>query len=272
MRVSLNEPVLVENRPGASTRIAIENVKNAKADGKTILLGAMLPFYMFPMTYERLNYDFDKDFVSVAGLASVPSVVSTSPNQPYKTIAEYIEWLKRNPTQSSVGLTNLGGGLHFAVLGMAQTVGLPMVPVTYKGGAPLATDVMAGHIPLGTDALASQLELHRSGKIRILGVTGNKRVHWLPDVPTLKEAGMPSFERANNLYGAYVPSGTPADVVKKLEAAFLGAMQSAKVKARLEQTGLEPAATPGATMTRMMGEERTYWAPIVKASGFKADN
>lgn len=272
LRVTLNEAVVVENRPGASTLIAIENVKNARPDGKTVLLGAMLPFFMFPMTYEKLNYDFDKDFVSVAGLANVPSVVSTSPGQPYKTIGEYAEWLRRNPTQASVGLTNLGGALHFAVLGMAQATGVTMVPVTYKGGAPLATDLMAGHIPLGTDALAGQLELHRSGRIRILGVTGTRRVHWLPDVPTLQEGGVDSFAHANNLYGAFVPARTPPGMVRKLEAAVLAAMQSRSVQARLDQIGLEPAAVPGATMTRMMGEERSYWAPIVKASGFKASN
>jgi tripartite-type tricarboxylate transporter receptor subunit TctC len=271
LRGSLKEPVLVESRPGASTRISIEAVKTARPDGRTILIGATPPFVLFPMTYARLNYDVDKDFIPVAHLANVPSVVSTGADQPYKTIPEYVAWIKKNPAQGSVGMTNLGGGLHFSVLQLSKAIGVPLTAVTYRGGAPLATDIIGDHVPLGVDALASQLELHRSGKLRILGVAGTKRLSWLPDVPTLKEAGYDAFDRANTSYAAFVPAGTPKDVVAKLETAFLAAMRSAHVRGQIERMGLDATGLPGSEVTRTMNEDREYWRPIVKASGFKSE-
>ncbi len=272
LRTTLKEPVLVENRPGASTRIAIEAVKTARPDGRTILIGATPPFVLFPMTYARLNYDVDKDCVPVAHLANVPSVVSAGADQPFKTIPEYVAWVRKNPAGGSVGMTNLGGGLHFSVLQLSKAIGVPLTPVTYRGGAPLATDIIGAHVPLGADALASQLELHRSGKLRILGVAGTKRLSWLPDVPTIRESGYDAFDRANASYAAFVPAATPKDVAAKLETAFLAAMRSPQVRAQVDRMGLEPTGLPGAEVKRIMAEDRAYWRPIVEASGFKSED
>lgn len=272
MRTTLKEPVLVENRPGASTRISIEAVKAARPDGRTILLGSTPPFVLFPMTYARLNYDVDKDFLPVAHLAIVPSVLSAGAGQPFKTVPEYVAWIKKNPAGASVGLTNLGGGLHFSVLQLSKAIGVPLAPVTYKGGAPLATDLVGGHVPLSADALASQLELHRAGKLRVLGVAGTRRLSWLPDVPTIKESGYDAFDRANAAYAAFVPAGTPKDVAARLEAALLAAMRNPQVRAQVDRMGLEPTGLPGAEVTRIMNEDRAYWRPIVKASGFRSED
>ncbi|WPH23592.1 tripartite tricarboxylate transporter substrate-binding protein [Variovorax paradoxus] len=272
LRTTLKEPVLVENRPGASTRISIEAVKAARPDGRTILLGSTPPFVLFPMTYARLNYDVDKDFIPVAHLAIVPSVLSAGAGQPFKTVPEYVAWIRKNPAGASVGLTNLGGGLHFSVLQLSKAIGVPLAPVTYKGGAPLATDLVGGHIPLSADALASQLELHRAGKLRVLGVAGTRRLSWLPDVPTIKESGYDAFDRANAAYAAFVPAGTPKDVAARLEAALLAAMRNPQVRAQIDRMGLEPTGLPGAEVTRIMNEDRAYWRPIVKASGFRSED
>ncbi|AGU52835.1 putative Bug-like extra-cytoplasmic solute receptor, TTT-family [Variovorax paradoxus B4] len=272
LRTTLKEPVLVENRPGASTRISIEAVKAARPDGRTILLGSTPPFVLFPMTYARLNYDVDKDFIPVAHLAIVPSVLSAGADQPFRTVPEYVAWIRKNPAGASVGLTNLGGGLHFSVLQLSKAIGVPLAPVTYKGGAPLATDIVGGHVPLGADALASQLELHRTGKLRVLGVAGTRRLSWLPDVPTIKESGYDAFDRANAAYAAFVPAGTPKDVAAKLEVALLAAMRNPQVRAQVDRMGLEPTGLPGAEVTRIMNEDRAYWRPIVKASGFRSED
>ncbi|BEP51681.1 MULTISPECIES: tripartite tricarboxylate transporter substrate-binding protein [Variovorax] len=272
LRATLKEPVLVENRPGASTRISIEAVKAARPDGRTILLGSTPPFVLFPMTYARLNYDVDKDFIPLAHLAIVPSVLSAGAGQPFRTVPEYVAWIKKNPAGASVGLTNLGGGLHFSVLQLSKAIGVPLAPVTYKGGAPLATDIVGGHVPLAADALASQLELHRAGKLRILGVAGTRRLSWLPDVPTIKESGYDAFDRANAAYAAFVPAGTPKDVAARLEAALLAAMRNPQVRAQVDRMGLEPTGLPGAEVTRIMNEDRAYWRPIVKASGFRSED
>ena len=271
LRTGGEEQVLVDNRPGAATRISIEYVKRAAPDGRTVLLSSNAPLVIFPMTYRQLAYDVDRDFVPVAHLAEVPTVISAGADRPYKTLQDYVSWVRANPSQGSVGLTNLGGTLHFAVIGMAKTVGVPLTPVAYKGGAPLVTDLVGGHVPLSADALASQMELHRGGKVRILAVSGMRRNASLPDVPTAHEAGIDAFDHANASYSAFVPAGTPAPVVQRLERAFVAAMQLPQVRSAMTRAGLEATGLPGAAVKRMLSEERDFWRPLVQASGFRSD-
>jgi len=272
LRLGGEEQVLVENKPGAATRISIEYAKKSTPNGRTVLLSSNAPLILFPMTYRQLAYDVDRDFIPVAHLAEVPTVISTGADRPYKTLQEYAAWVRANPTQASVGLTSLGGLLHFAVLGMAKSVGVPLKPVPYKGGAPLVTDLIGGHIPLSTDALGSQLELYRAGKVRILAVSGTRRNPALPDVPTAREAGIDGFDHANASYSAFVPAGTPADVVQRLEKAFVAAMQKPEVKAAMTRTGLEATGLPGAAVARTLKTEREFWRPVVQASGFRSED
>jgi len=264
--------VLVENKPGASTRISIDYVRTSAPNGRTILLSSNAPLVIFPMTYRSLNYDVDRDFIAVAHLAEVPTVISAAADRPYRSLRDYIGWVRENPTRANVGLTSLGGTLHFAVLGMGRELGIALTPIPYKGGAPLVTDLVGGHVSLSTDALASQLELHRSGKVRILALSGTKRIAALPDVPTAREAGINAFDHANAAYGAYVPAGTPPDVVKKLESALIAAVRSPQVKEALSRGGLEASGLPGKDLARILDEERRFWRPIVQASGFRSED
>ena len=272
LRASGEEQVLVENKPGASTRISIDYVRTAAPNGRTVLLSSNAPLVIFPMTYRSLNYDVDRDFIAVAHLAEVPTVVSAGADQPYRSLQDYIAWARAHPTQANVGLTSLGGALHFAVLGMGRELGLPLTPIPYKGGAPLVTDLVGGQVSLSTDALASQLELHRSGKVRILAVSGLTRNAALPDVPTVHEAGLKAFDHANAAYGAYVPTGTPPDVVRKLESSLIAAMRSPQVKEVLGRAGLGATGLPGKDLHRVLDEERHFWRPIVQASGFRSED
>ncbi len=272
LRAAGEEQVLVENKPGASTRISIDTVRTAAPNGRTVLLSSNAPLVIFPMTYRSLNYDVDRDFIAVAHLAEVPTVVSAGADRPYRSLQDYIAWARAHPAQANVGLTSLGGALHFAVLGMARELGLPLTPIPYKGGAPLVTDLVGGHVSLSTDALASQLELHRSGKLRILAVSGLTRNAALPDVPTLHEAGVKAFDHANAAYGAYVPTGTPPDVVRKLESALIAAMRTPQVKEVLGRAGLGATGLPGQDLRRVLDEERRFWRPIVQASGFRGED
>jgi tripartite-type tricarboxylate transporter receptor subunit TctC len=272
LRAGGEEQVLVENKPGASTRISIDYVRTAPANGRTVLLSSNAPLILFPMTYRSLNYDVDRDFIAVAHLAEVPTVVSTAANRPYRTLPDYIAWARANPTQANIGLTSLGGALHFAVIGMGRELGLPFTPIPYKGGAPLATDLVGGQVSLSTDALGSQLELHRSGKLRILAVSGLARNPTLPDVPTVHESGIKAFDHANAAYGAYVAAGTPPEVVRKLEAALMAAVRNPQVKDVLGRAGLGATGLPGKDLRRVLDEERRFWRPIVQASGFRSED
>lgn len=272
LRVSLDEPVVVENKPGASSRLSIDHVKNARADGRTILIASTPPFVLFPMTYSRLSYDVDRDFVPVAHLAYVPMVLSTGAQQPYRTLPEYMTWLREHPDKGSIGLTNLGGTLHFSILSLAKESGATLNAVSYRGGAPLVTDLIGGHIPAATDALASHLELHRAGKVRILAVAGARRLKWLPDVPTFAEAGYRGFDYANASFAAFVPAGTAGDVAARLEQALVAAVKTPAVRERLDRMGLDVTGQSGTEVRRVMQAERTFWRPVVAASGFKSED
>jgi len=271
LRLAGEEQVIVDNRPGAATRISIDYVKRSPPNGRTVLLSSNAPLILFPMTYRQLAYDVDRDFLPVAQLAEVPTVISTGADRPYKTLQEYVSWVRANPSQANVGLTNLGGFLHFATLGMGKSVGVPLNPVAYKGGAPLVTDLIGGHIPLSTDALGSQLELQRAGKVRILAVSGTRRIASLPDVPTAREAGINAFDHANASYSAFVPAGTPPQVVQRLERAFVAAMQRPEVRNQMTRVGLEATGLPGAAVSRALRTEREIWRPLVQASGFRSE-
>jgi len=272
LRAGGEEQVLVENKPGASTRISIDYVRTAAPNGRTVLLSSNAPLVIFPMTYRSLNYDLDRDFIPVAHLVEVPTVISTAADRPYRSLRDYVAWVREDPSRGSVGLSSLGGLLHFSVLGMGRELGLTLTPVPYKGGAPLVTDLVGGHVPLSSDALASQMELHRSGKVRILAVSGTKRLDALPDVPTAREAGVNAFDHANAAYGAYVPAGTPPDVVQKLESALIAALRNPQVKEAVNRGGLVATGLPGKDLRRILEEERRFWRPIVQASGFRSED
>ncbi|MDR7150966.1 tripartite-type tricarboxylate transporter receptor subunit TctC [Hydrogenophaga palleronii] len=272
LRASSGETVLVENRPGAATRIAIDHVKRAPADGRTVLLASSAPFIIFPMTYKRIDYDVERDFQPVAHLVDVPTVISTASSSPYQTVDQYATWVRSHPGNGNVGLTSLGGALHFSILAFSKAIDVPLTPVPYKGGAQLVSNVVGGHVPLATDALASQLQLHHAGRVRILAVSGTQRNRALPDVPTLKETGIDAFAHANAWYGAYVPAKTPKAVVQQLEKAFVAAVQQPHVQAQLQSAGLEPTGRDAAAVASQLRAERDFWRPIVKSSGFKSED
>ena len=136
----------------------------------------------------------------------------------------------------------------------------------------LVTDLVGGHVPLSTDALGSQLELYRGGKVRILAVSGTRRNPSVPDIPTVREAGVDGFDHANASYSAFVPAGTPADVVQRLEKAFVAAMQKQEVKAAMTRAGLEATGLPGSAVVRALNAEREFWRPLVQASGFRSES
>ncbi|MGY2490779.1 tripartite tricarboxylate transporter substrate-binding protein [Cupriavidus sp. CP313] len=272
LRVSLDAPVLVENRPGASARLALENVMRAPPDGKTVLISPVAPITIFPLTYKRLPYDPDKDLVPVAYLADVPLVASAGVNQPYRTMQEYLAWVKRQPGKGGVGLVTLGGSIHFGVLSLSKAIGVPLLPTAYRGAVMMLTDEIGGTLPLGIDAVAGQMELYRAGKIRFLGVTGTRRSALLPDVPTLAEAGAPGFEAASGWYAAFVPAGTQPATVARIEKALLDAVKDPAVREKMSALGMEMNGKSGEALRNLIQVQRAQWKPVVEASGFTASD
>jgi tripartite-type tricarboxylate transporter receptor subunit TctC len=259
--------VIVENRPGASARLALDYVKRAKPDGKTVFIGPSPLFTIFPLTYKKLSYDADKDLVPAAVLTDVPTVVAAGVQQPYKNMKEYMDWARRNPDKASLGLATIGSAGHLGTIALGKAAGVAITPAAYRGASPMLVDVM-----IGWDAVASMMPLYKGGKLQFLGVSGTRRAKALPDVPTMKEQGFSQYDYATSWYGVFVPAGTQPDVLAKVEKMFLAASANPSTAAKLEALGLEVAARPGQEARHRIQMERAAWRPIVEATGFVAED
>ncbi|WP_051237135.1 tripartite tricarboxylate transporter substrate-binding protein [Ottowia thiooxydans] len=268
---TLGESVVVENRPGAGNLIGLEYTKSQPADGRTIFLTSPSPFNLYPLTYKKLNYDADKDFIPVAEVAEFTNSFVTSVNQSFKTLPGYIEEVKKNPAKAQIGVTALGSGNHMATVILSGLVGVKLEPVTYKGGALIMNDLMGGHLPMGLDNSGSFIQSHHAGKIKVIATTGPQRSRALPDVPTLGELGLKGFEMANGWYAFYVRAGTPRATVDKLESAFLKAAADPKMKEKFAPMGLEINGRSGASVSSRITAEREAWRPVVLKSGYQTE-
>jgi len=270
LKSELGQSVIVENKPGAGTQIALQTVARSAPDGNTILISPAPPFVLFPMTYDNLPYDPDADLIPVAHLADTPLVASTSSHSPYSTMGEYLAWVKQHPDNVGVGMVSLGGTVHFGLLELNRHSGLNLMPIAYKGASGMLTDEIGGVLPVGVDTVAATSELVKAGKIKYLGVTGTTRSALIPDVPTMTESGAPGFERSSGWYAAFVPADTPKTVTDRLETALIKIVKDPAFSDRLALLGMASTGKPGAELATMIQEQRQAWVPVVKASGFKA--
>lgn len=262
---------IVENRTGAATRIAIEYVKNAEADGSVMLFTPDFPMTVYPFSFRSLNYDPVRDFTAVAPAAKSALAFSVGPAVPaeIKTLSDFVTWAKANPDKATYATTAAGGTPHFTGLMLSQDSKVPMTPVHYKGGAPALQDLIGGHVSSSINPVGETLPFAKAGSVRVLAVTSPQRSVFLPDVPTMKESGYNVVIEA--WLGVLVPSKTPVDVVAKLNQAVKQAFSAPDVVEKLAVLGNEPAYQTPAEFAVTLRADLERWAPIVKASGFVAD-
>lgn len=262
--------VIVENKPGASARIAVEYVKNAPPDGSVMLLTPDFPMTLYPHSFKSLNYDPVKDFIAVGPAAKGMLAFSIGPALPdgVKTLSGFIQWCRDEPRKASYATTSAGGTPHFTGVMLANEAGVPMTPVHYRGGAPALQDLLGGHVPASVNPITEVLDVAKSGSIRILAVTGAKRSPFLPDVPTFKEAGYNVV--AESWTGVWLPAHTADDIVGALSSAMREASQSKRMVEALARFGSEPTFQTPAEFSGTIKSEIARWAPVVKASGFVA--
>ncbi|MCC6209607.1 MAG: tripartite tricarboxylate transporter substrate binding protein [Burkholderiales bacterium] len=269
LRVSLDSAVIVENRPGAATMVAMDVVKKSPPDGRSILLNTPSPFTIFPYTYPKLDYDPERDFVPVSQLVTYPLAFSTGANSPYKNFDEYRRWVKAESGRGKVGVPGLGSTAHFAILELGKALAVTdMIAVAYKGSVPLVADEMGGHIPAGMDSFGSKLQQYRKGNVTLLAITGKARSRLAPEVPTFGEVGVKGLDFPPGWYGAFVRAGTPAQEVEKLGRAMNDAIRDPQVRKLLETHGVEVVGSSSAELKAIMEAELKFWKPVVAASGF----
>lgn len=263
--------VLVDNKPGASARLAWDVVKKSKADGLTLYLAPSPLLTILPLTYRTPGYDAEKDLVPVALLVEIPTAVVTRASQPYSSMKQYVEWAKKNPSKATLGLATIGSSGHLGAFALAKAQGFDVTPVAYRGASPMLIDVVGGELSMGWDAAASMMPLYKGGKIKFLGLSGDKRLPALPDVPTAKEQGFSEFVAATSWYAVYAPAATPPAALAALERSFLAAAAKPELARSLEAAGLVAHAEGRAELAQRAQRERRNWEPIVKAAGIVVD-
>lgn len=271
MKMSLGNPVIVDNRAGANGFIAAEALKNARPDGKTLMIAPIAVTVFAPFTHANLRYDPVKDFAPVSLAANFQFALAVGPSSPVKTLPEHIAWLRANPAQAAYGLPLAGGPGHFLGVMVARETGVNLTFVPYKGGGPLVTDLIGGQVPAAIALVSDMLKQHQAGKLRILAVFGPKRSPVAPDVPTFQELGFAAIEGGLGWHAFHTTAGTPRPTIDRLSTAIAAAVKAPEVSERLVALGVEPVGSTPDELARRIAEDIAKWGPAVKASGFRAD-
>lgn len=271
LQQALGQPVLVENRPGAGGNIGADFVAKSVPDGYTLVIGAIATHAINPWLFASLPYDPIRDFRHVALIVQVPNVLVVNNELPAKSVGELVALAKRRPGQLDFASGSTGSTGHLAGEMFKLMTGTYLVHIPYKGAAPAVTDLMAGRVHLMFDNLASALPNVKAGKVRALAVTTLKRSGFLPEMPTLDEAGLKGFDMTT-WWGVMAPAKTPDAVVQRLNAEIFKALEMSDVKERLRAMGSETPAvrTPEAFSAFVAAELKTY-GELVKRSGAKPD-
>jgi len=267
MRVTLNQPVVVENRPGAAGQIAMNALKAAPPDGATLVMTPLVTVVTAPHIFDNLQYDAFADFAPVSHTANFLFAFGVNAQVPANTLAEYVALVKREAKYGNYSSAAPGSLPHFFSLLFAERAGLAMNHIGYKGSAQAMIDLLGGQIAAFMGVVSDLAPQHKAGKLRVLATSGAQRARDLPEVPTFKELGY-AIEGAG-WYAAYAPWKTPKDTVERLSAAINEAIRSPELRQKIEAMGLEPTGTTPAELARIHRSDYEKWGPVIKASGFK---
>ena len=268
MSAALGQQIVIDNRPGAGGVIGEDNVAKAAGDGYTVLYDASA-FSVNP-ALRKLPFDATKDFIPVSLVATAPQILVVPENAPYKTVAEFLDFARKNPGKLSFASAGGGTGSHLAGEALNEQAKVNLMHVPYKGGAPALTDLMGGQVSAYFGNVASTLSYVKSGKLRALAVSSTRRVPALPDTPTLGESGLPGYNVVE-WNGVFLPKGTPPDIVQKLGKAVQAAVNDPTVRQKLLQLGLEPAGTAPEAFARFVQDETGRVSALVRARNIRVD-
>jgi len=263
------QPVIVDNRPGASANIGAELLVKSPPDGYTLFCASTI-HTINPSLYSKLAYDPVRDFAPITLIAATSQVLAVHPSVPVKTVKEFIAYAKKHPGELNYSSAGNGSQPHLTAEMFKARTGINIVHVPYKGAPPAMSDLLAGHVALTFATSPSAVPHVKSGKLRALGVSTAKRIAALPDVPTIDEAGVPGFEAsgANGLVG---PAGMPPEVVAKLNAAVVRIVREPAMSKFLSEQGADPWTTTPSEYGAYLKSEVAKWAKAVKDSGARID-
>lgn len=261
--------VVVENKGGAGGNIGTEAVARSEADGYTLLLGALGPLTANEALYPKLPFNPGRDFTPLALAAVVPLIMVAHPSFPANTVAEAVKLLRASPGKFSYASAGNGTPQHLAAEMFKQLTGSAVVHIPYRGSGPALNDVMGGQVPLLFEASPAVLPLIKAGRVKALAVTTRERIASLPQVPTLKEAGIEAD--IGGWYGFLAPAGTPADRVAWLSEHMRKALAEPATQARLAELGSQKVDSSPQAFARLIESERKRWDTLIRERGIKID-
>ena len=268
MGVTLGQPMLVENRTGAGTMIGSDYVAKSAADGYTLLLGSP-SVWLNPVLYKTVPYKF-QDFSPISVVARAPYVLGIPATLAPQTLQSFIDWSKNPANRVSYGILGVGAPSHLVSKLFENVTGVRGVDVSYKGTAPVMTDLMSGLLQYYFDAVVTSLPLHRSGRIRVLAVTSEQRSPAAMDIPTFKELGYPKMV-ADTVWGMFAPAGTPRPVINQVSRAVAEAAGFEELRSRLVRDGTVPSASTPEGFSEIIRQDFDMWNEIIKASNIQLE-
>ncbi len=266
----LGQPIVIDNRAGATGIIGAELVAKSPADGYTLLFGTASVVAINMVTYSKLPYDTLRDFQALTPVMTTSTILVVHPSIPAKTLKELVGLAKARPGEITLGSAGTGGTLHLPIEMLMKSAGIKLTHVPYKGAAPAVIDVVGGQLSGMFVDLPVISPYVKSGRVRALAMASPKRSPYFPDVPTTKEAGYADVE-LQNYYALFLPSRTPPDVVAKLHDAVVKTVNTPAVREKLVGTGADPLTMTPDEFTRFLRADIEMWGRVVKAAGVKVD-
>jgi tripartite-type tricarboxylate transporter receptor subunit TctC len=270
MQQILGQPLVVENRPGATGAIGATAVAQAAADGHTFLVASIGTWSVNPFLQKGLKYDPQKDFDLITVAVRTPNVLVASPDFPAKTVAELIDNMKKNPNKVTFASSGSGSSDHLTAALFMQAAGVTGVHVPYKGGAPAIADLLGGHVNVSFQNLGAVIGHIKSGKLKAIAITSEKRNPLLPDVPTLAEAGHKGVV-VYSWQDAGAPKGLPKDVRAKLNKAAVDALKSPDVTKKFNDLGFEVVANTPEEFGKFLADELARWKKVIADGNITAN-
>jgi tripartite-type tricarboxylate transporter receptor subunit TctC len=262
LQVALGQTVIVESKPGAGATLGADHVAKAKADGYTLLVGAV-HHTIATSVYKKLPYDFQKDFQPLTIIAMVPNVLTVAATSQAKSVAELVAQAKATKPELSYGSNGNGTAQHLIGTQFQNQTGTTLLHIPYKGSGPLTTDLLGGQVTMSFDTITPVLPHIQGGKLRALAVTTGKRSSALPNVPTLAEAGLPGFD-LGTWFGVLTPAATPKPVVAKLSEEMIKIIRSPEFGKRMAEIGAEPIGNTPDQMAALLRADTEKYAKLVK--------
>ena len=269
LKDSLGQPVIVDNRAGATGRIAAEALKNSPPDGTVLLLAPIGTVVVAPQAYKTNPFDTLKDFAPVSLAANLHLAIAVANTTPAKNLKEYVAWAKANKDKAFYATSGAGTLPHFLGLLLARDAGIELTHVPYKGAAAYQGELISGQIPAAFDAMGDLSEYHKAGKLRILATAGSKRSGAMPEIPTMREEGF--NVQGDAWFGVFAPAATPKPILDKYAAAINKAVNAPDVSAKLANLNMEPVGSTPEEFALIVRRDWDKWGAVVKASGFTAD-